>query len=193
MNSGANIVKLGATDLRRTFGDSIMTSQANRSELSRRYFIHKHLMQLGRDLLIRGYKAPEYSNMYLMEPPRQSIDAAHIYFDCMFSGILDIAEGGNGPLYERVERNSNIGTISDTTTYTQTVLRYFYTIKYDADDRSATRIIPLPTTVTARTTSGTTVIYDGSLFFWELYDKPRTNFDLYDEVIESWRLTYKTT
>jgi hypothetical protein len=191
MNNGANIVTLGATDLRRTFGDSITTSECNRSELSRRYFIHKHLKQTGRSLLIRGYKAPDFSNLYLIAPPRQTFDASHAYFDCVFSGILDIDEGGNGPLYERVERNSNIGFISSTISYTQAVLRYFYCLKNDAEDRSITRVIPLPTTVTARTTSGGTIIYQGTSFFWELYDKPRTNFDLYDEIIESWRLTFK--
>jgi hypothetical protein len=190
MNDGANIVKLGAVDLRRTHGDVLTTSQANRTELSRRYLIHKHLKYLGFQLLMRGYKAPEYSNLYLLDTPRRTTDATYAYFDCVFSGILDISEGGNGPLYEKFDRTSNIAAISSTVSYTQPVYRYFYTIRKDSDDRSGTRVIPLPPTVVARNTAGEKIIYDGSRFFWELFDIPRSNFDLYDEVIESWKLTF---
>ena len=190
MNNGANIVKLGATDLRRTHGDSLVTSECNRTELSRRYFVHKHLKYLGWQQLVRGYQAPDYSNLYILDTPRMTTDAAHAYFDCIFSGVLDVSEGGNGPLYERFERLSNIASISSTISYTQPVYRYLYTIRKDADDRSITRTIALPATVRARNTSGDTLTYDGSRFFWELFDVPRRNFDLYDEVIESWRLTF---
>ena len=190
MNSGANIVKLGATDLRRTHGDVLVTNESNRTEMARRYFIHKHLRSFGLELLVRGYKAPDYANLYILDVPRVTYDAAYAYFDCTFSGVLAVSEGGNGLLYEKVERNSNIASISSTVSYTQPVYRYFYTIRKDAMDRSENRIIALPTTVTARNTAGSKITYQGSSFFWELFDVPRRNFDLYDEVIESWRLTY---
>lgn len=193
MNEGANIVRLGATDLRRTWGDTLLVSDCNRTELSRRYFIHKHLKYLGRELLTRGYKAPDYTNLYLIDSPREYHDAAHTYFDCTFSGIREISEGGNGPLYEKFERNSNVSTISSSITYTQPVYRFFYTIRKDAEDRSINRTIPVPVTITARDTAGNKLTYPGSSFFWELYDIPRQNFDLYDEIIESWRLTFKTS
>lgn len=190
MNEGANIVKLGATDLRRTHGDTFTTSEYNRTELSRRYVIHKHLKYLGWQQLVRGYKAPDYANLYVIDTPRMTTDAAYAYFDCIFSGVLDVSEGGNGPLYEKFERLSNIASISSAISYTQPVHRFLYTIRKDAEDRSINRIIPLPTTITARTTAGAKVTYQGSSFFWELFDVPRRNFDLYDEVIESWRLTF---
>lgn len=190
MNNGANIVKLGATDLRRTHGDVLITSEANRTEMARRYVIHKHLRNTGLGMLVRGFKAPDYANLYIMGLPRVTYDAAYAYFDCTFSGVLDVSEGGNGPLYERFERNSNIASISSTVSYTQPVYRYFYTIRKDVADRSENRIIALPTTVTARNAAGDKVTYQGSSFFWELFDLPRRNFDLYDEVIESWKLTY---
>ena len=190
MNDGANIVKLGATDLRRTHGDVFTTSECNRTELSRRYFIHKHLKYLGFQQLVRGYNAPDYANLYVMDTPRMTTDATHAYFDCIFSGIRDVSEGGNGPLYEKFDRTSNIASISSTVSFTQPVYRYFYTIRKDADDRSVSRIITLPSVVRAQNTSGDSISYDGSRFFWELFDVPRRNFDLYDEVIESWRLTF---
>jgi hypothetical protein len=53
------------------------------------------------------------------------------------------------------------------------------------------RVIARPDQIKARdNTTGDTVFYDGGDFFWEPYDLQRNNFDLYDEVIESWRLTY---
>jgi hypothetical protein len=158
--------------------------------MSRRYFIHKHLRITGLELLVRGYKAPDYSNLYILDTPRTTYDPAYAYFDCTFSGVLAVSEGGNGPLYEKFERSSNISAISSSISYTQPVNRYFYTIRKDAADRSETRIIPLPSTITARNTGGSKLTYQGSQFFWELFDVPRRNFDLYDEVIESWRLTF---
>lgn len=190
MNNGANIVKLGATDLRRTHGDVFTTSEANRTEMSRRYVIHKHLKYLGFQTLVRGYQAPDYANLYVLDTPRMTTDATHAYFDCIFSGIRDVSEGGNGPLYEKFDRTSNIASISGSISYTQPVYRYFYTIRKDAEDRSPNRVIALPSSITARDTSGNKLSYNGSRFFWELFDVPRRNFDLYDEVIESWRLTF---
>jgi hypothetical protein len=110
MNNGANIVYLGATDLRRTHGDVKTTNALNRTEMTRRYFIRKDKKADALKVLKRGFKAPGYANLYIHVPPRVTEDATHAYFDCTFSGILDQNEGGNGALYERVERPENIAS-----------------------------------------------------------------------------------
>lgn len=171
-------------------GDSLFTSECNRTELGRRYFIRKDLKSLGFETLVLGYKAPDYANLYLSELPHVTYDATHAYFTCVFSGILDVSEGGNGANYERFERTSNNASISTSISFLQTVYRYLYCIRGDADDHSGTRVIVLPATVTAHNTSGTKLAYSGASFFWELFSAPRQRYGLYDEVIETWRLAY---
>jgi hypothetical protein len=191
MNNGANIVYLGASDLVRTFGDSKLTNGYNRTEMSRRYVIRKDRKAVAAQLLKRGFKAPDYANLYIAFPPRVSEDATHAMFDCTFSGILDHKEGGNGPLYERVERPENIASISSSITFIQPVYRFFYTIPASSESRVSSREIARPEKIVARDQStGDKLFYEGDNFFWECYDLQRQNFDKYDEVLESWRLTY---
>jgi hypothetical protein len=192
MNNGANIVWIGSAELIREPGDSKRTNNYNRTELSRRYVIRKTQKEVALGLLRTGYRAPEYANLYLLNPPREDQSATFTYFDCIFSGILDQTEGGNGPDYERVEKPQNVATISSTIVYLQPVLRFLYTIPANVESRVFTRVITRPDQVKARdNTTGDAVFYDGGDFFWEPYDLQRDNFDLYDQVIESWRLTYR--
>jgi hypothetical protein len=191
MNNGANIVYLGSTELIRQSNDVVMTNEYNRSELSRRYAIRKTKKETATSTLVRGYRAPEFANLYLLNPPVETTTETFAFYDCTFSGILEQNEGGNGPLYERVERPQNIASISSSIIYLQPVYRFFYTMPADSEPRVFTRTLTRPDIVPARdNTTGDRINYSGSLFFWEPYDLQRVNFDKYDEVIESWRLTF---
>jgi hypothetical protein len=191
MNDGANIIYIGSRALIRTAGDSSTTNEYNRTELMRRYAITKPDKEAALLLLKRGFKAPEFDNLYILNPPRLDYSETHVYFNCTFSGILEKREGGNGADYERVERPQNVASISSTVVYLQPVYRFFYTLRANLEPRVFSRVLERPATVTTRdNTTGDKGSIDGGDFFWEPYDLQRNNFDLYDEVIESWRLTY---
>jgi hypothetical protein len=191
MNDGANIIYLGSTELQRTPGDSLTTNQYNRSELTRRYSIQKRYKDDGLAVLKRGFKAPDFANLYLLNVPRISYLEGIVHFDCTFSGILEKSEGGNGPDYEFVDRPQNFASISSTIVYLQPVYRFLYTERANADSRVFSRVIERPATVTTRdNTTGDKGSLDGGDFSWEPYDLQRNNYDKYDEVVESWRLTY---
>ena len=191
MNDGANIIYIGAQTLTRTAGDSVSTNEYNRSEMSRRYAIVKTKKDDALAVLKRGYKSPEFDNLYLLTVPRLDYSETHVYFNCTFSGILEKREGGNGADYERVERPQNVAAISSTIVFLQPVYRFFYTLRSDLESRVFSRVLERPATVTTRdNTTGDKGSIDGGSFFWEPYDLQRANYDKYDEVIESWRLTY---
>jgi len=191
MNNGANIIYLGSTELQRTPGDSIVTNQYNRSELSRRYTIQKPYKDDALLVLKRGFKAPEFANLYLLNVPRISYDAAMVHFDCTFSGVLEKSEGGNGPDFEFIDRPQNFANISSTIVYLQPVYRFLYTQRANENSRVFARVIERPESVTTRdNTTGDKGSLDGGDFIWEPYDLQRNNYDKYDEVIESWRLIY---
>jgi hypothetical protein len=191
MNDGANIVYIGSRTLVRESGDSVTTNEYNRTELSRRYAITKPDKEAALLLLKRGFKAPEFDNLYLLNSPRLDYSPTHVFFNCTFSGVLEKREGGNGADYERVERPQNVATISTNVVYLQPVYRFFYTQRANLEPRVYARVLERPATVTTRdNTTGDKGSLDGGDFFWEPYDLQRNNFDLYDEVIESWRLTY---
>jgi hypothetical protein len=191
MNDGANIIYIGSRALIRTAGDSSTTNEYNRTELTRRYAVTKPDKEPALLLLKRGFKAPEFDNLYILNPPRLDYSETHVYFNCTFSGILEKREGGNGADYERVERPQNVAAISSTVVYLQPVYRFFYTLRSNLEPRVFSRVLERPATVTTRdNTTGDKGSLDGGDFFWEPYDLQRNNFDLYDEVIESWRLTY---
>lgn len=194
MNNGANIIEIGSRSLIRTSGDSAMTNAYNRTELTRRYAIIKSAKDDALLVLKRGFKSPEFDNLYLLNTPRHDYSETHVFFNCTFSGILEKREGGNGIDYERVERPQNVAAISSTVVFLQPVYRFFYTLRSDQEPRVFSRVLERPATVTTRdNTTGDKGSIDGGDFFWEPYDLQRTNFDKYDEVIEAWRLTYLTS
>lgn len=216
MNNGANNIYLGTTQLFRTPGDKPVTNDANRTELARTYCIIKTHEADALAILIPGYQAEGYSNLFLFNPPARRVTETHVYFDCIFQGTLSPEEGGRDPAYETLDVQSNIEPYlpdysSELVYFVSPVNRYMYSVPAGQADRSITRVIPIPEKVMVRNNiaasypSGTTIIsiggslialpanYEapGSRFFWSATDVDRRNFGAVDEIIESWTLKSK--
>lgn len=197
MNNGNNIVYLGSSEIVQHSGDQIYTNVANLTALKRTFSIHKNNEKKLIDYLVDGLRATGYSNMYLWNPPPLKRSETRIYCDAMFYGVLETSEGGRGISYEFQDERSNAATYSRTLTYVQPVKIFQYTIPKGASDRSLTRTIPLPDTVSTRrlvtvtffSPMGSIVPIKGTAFFWNFTDLERLNFGKFDQIRETWTLT----
>ena len=117
-------------------------------------------------------------------------DPALAFFDCIFSGVLDVSEGGNGPLYEKSNDSPTLRRFQARLHIHSPFIVIFILLERMLKIGARCALLLCHFHVVARNTAGEILSYDGSRFFWELFDIPRRNFDLYDEVIESWRLMF---
>jgi len=154
--------------------------------LQRRYAIRKDKIRDARQVLRPGYRAEGYANLYLFNPPIETQDATHVFLDCVFYGIKGVSEGGNGELHENLEKTEEIANIGIWWTYNMIIYRYFYTMRAGSKSRNLSRTIPQPPPIETRNIQGTLVTI-GFYQFWQNHSVSRTNYGLYDSVIESWR------
>lgn len=191
MNNGAKITYLGTTGLVQLPGAKNETNDANLTARSQSFAIAKTHRLDAIAYLIEGLPAPGFPNLRLFTPPVETFSETHCYFDCLFYGVLSIAEGGRGTEYEHVESFSNVAVYAGTPylKFRQPVIRYSYTIPSDSPDRVDDRVIEKPAKIRIRNLLlGTSFEVPTVGFFWDPTDLERLNYGKYDRVQETWTL-----